>query len=242
MTKRADRRTGGLIPDLERDPAARFAYKRENRPWTPAQEAVLAAAVGACRSPSAYAMTCPNLLAALGHAPVDGPTRKRSLAKHQDTCVRAVELHLVTHMLGVLNEWTPPAIVGFQDRFRLYGQPLIWGEKVKVIRPYFGRVREQKSVVTFNELLVVLGRQRDPDDRAQVMAYLDRLRGPKFTDDDEPGAAPAVTYADVEPLAALVRQLDEAKGEDYVVLHEVWKLLTEVKPWVTSDSSLTLDT
>lgn len=214
MTKRADRRTGGFFPESERPEGQRYAARGPDPKWTPAQEATLAAAVCACRSRAAYLGMAAPLMEALGHPPTYPESALPHPAKHANTCLRALELKLITKMLGGYGGWTPHTLMGFHlaasDEW-----PLTWGQKVKVIRPYVLRtVGNRRAGIFFGQLLQILGRTQSK----AVAEYMDRLSGPPFVDEEDNNAKPPVRPDNQERLFDLVASLDQCLRSK-----ETWK-------------------
>lgn len=169
-TKRADRRTGGLFPELERKPDERFAVKRTNRIWTPAQEAVAVAAVCACQSRLAFDVMVPNLMDAIDHAPVYPENANVNPRKHLENCIRALELRIITKMLGGYDKWKPSPIMGFPTKFRDQNAPLTWGERAKILKPWWRRA--DKVRLSMDELHCIFGRDSS---KGYVQSYLHEL-------------------------------------------------------------------
>jgi hypothetical protein len=231
-TKRVDRRAGSLFGGGTREPEKRYGFEREQRPWTSAQDATLVAAVVASRSPDAYAATAPLLLKALGHAPVYGPSANPSAVRHRDTCIRAMELRFITKFMGgeKYGKWKPSPIMGFWSAHRPPSEPLTWGERAKLIRPWYSRLTEGKTALPVASFLSILGRFDDADE-GQFSKYLRRLRGPKFVDESDADARPPVTEAKVGYLTVLVQQLDmaiegRAQGAVDMTTRAIWNVLT----------------
>lgn len=203
MTKRADRRTGGFDAELERDPKKRYAARPDtNEVWTAAQEAVLVAAVCACRNQAAYLGMCAPLKEALGHPVTYPPGSIPHPSKHADTCKRDLELKIVSKMLAGYDGWTPKPPMGFHDHLG----SITWGQKVKLCRPYHERMNKTHAgVLAFPQFLTVVGAEK-----FVVESYLRKLNGPKKFVDEEESGSPPVTARNLWQLRELIMHLDMA--------------------------------
>jgi hypothetical protein len=206
MTKRADRRLDGYLPEYERPEGERYARRGPDQKWTEAQDAVLVAAVCACRGRPAYLGMAPHLMLALGHPPTYADVCVPHPTKHTRTCVRALELRLVSKMLAAYNDWRPGGFAGFH-RHTHEESPLTWGMKVKILRPYYARQLKNQPRLTFEDLLRMIGRTTGK----AVLDYFNRLDGPDFTDEGDDTAEPPVKACAVERLADYVTSLDCCK-------------------------------
>lgn len=173
-----------MFPDLERPPDQRTAVERETIPWTNAADAVLIAAVCLCPSSTAFSLCAEPLLRLVGHLPVYADTAYPPLRKRVDDCIRAIELRIVTKMLGARN-WEPTGHVGFLVQFWTPESPLTWGEKVKILRPYHRKIRDKKEKLTQKQVCQILGRDEETVDK-----YLRMLNGPEFIDKEQDGPPP----------------------------------------------------
>lgn len=210
--KRADRRRGGFLRDLERPENERSAVKKIAVPWTEAADAVLVVAISSCRSSSAYALMSVPLMEALGHSTQYGLDANPTQQTRVDDAIRAIELRVITKMLGADRGWTPSLIMKLQTSFRRMGfsmglrhmdpTTLTWGEKAKIIRPYFARLTADKQRIDFEQLVEMLCRPK-----AVVSGYLYKLRGQPFVDQEEI-CEPPVTEQNMAELREYTKDLN----------------------------------
>jgi hypothetical protein len=222
VTKRRDRREGLMLPSLGPDPRKRYTARGKDPDWTPGQTAALIMAVCCCKSRPAYDAMCAVIMGALGHPPHYAEGMNPSPRKHQDTCLRALELRLITHWLGNYNDWTPPAVLAvFPNRDPL---PLTWGERVKVIKPYYRRVAEQKSLIPVEAVLYMLRREKDD----KVPEYVERVRHNGDIAETFEAGKPPVRQTNFQEFGRLVVRLDAAAGdrpEEQRAVFDLWRLL-----------------
>lgn len=132
--KRADRRTGGLLPELERPETQRYKCRPVLRKWAQSEDLLLVAAVANCRGENAYAQCCVDVLELLGRKPTYPPGVRVPKRQYVDTCIRYCEVRLITKMIAGYGNWKMPAGFG---QFRAALPELTWGERVKVVKPFW---------------------------------------------------------------------------------------------------------
>lgn len=218
------------MPELERPETERTAYKFGARSWSTADEAVAVAAICACESSAAYHLMIRPLMEAIGHAPFYGDKANPSPSKVAEDSLRAFELRVITKMLGAYDGWKPSELMGFQVRFCDPDTPLSWGIRVKILRPYFRRMTENKTRIEFPELCQMVGR-----DRNSVSHYLSKLRGPEFIDKEIPYARMPVSDLNKDQIASEVHSLSRYSSgnrDDYNeqlnCLRNIWKLMEQI--------------
>lgn len=206
--KRADRRTGGFLPELAR-PEKRNVVTSDNKPWTAAEEAVAVAAICACDNRAEYSLMTPHLLDAVNHPASYNAEQNPSARVHLDNCIRALELKVITKMLGGYKGWEPTVPMGFTFSFRDKDAPLTWGEKAKIIRPWRRRRVEKKDHIHYECLLQMLGRREE----LPVAIYLNKLANdPNYEDREAVSVYPPVAKDAVYTLQAYVMELNNANG------------------------------
>lgn len=167
---RVDRRTGGLLPELERPEGKRAIVRSDNKPWHPVEEAVLIAAVAACQSKSHYELIAPRLMFAVGHAPTYEKGKRVPIRAHTENCIRALELRIVSKMLtkNYMRILANNEFMGFQRSIVPGGIPLTWGERVKIITPWVRKPEDLRipyhglsGILGFNPVNFVLSKYID---------------------------------------------------------------------------------
>jgi hypothetical protein len=211
------------MPDLELK--KRFTARGESHEWTMTQDAVAFAAIAACGSATAYALMIRPLLESLGHVPHYAGTAHPSLKKHQDTCLRNLELQMITHRLQNRRDWLPARPVGFQGNFADPRRPLSWGERVKILKPHYGFVIAGKQRISTLQVLRLLGRSQTGQ---LILQYYDKLKGRPFTEDEDHSARPPVSDENKDRLGRLVLAVDSepTMAGTHNVFCEIWNLLS----------------
>lgn len=173
--KRADRRTGGLLPELERPDGQRYKCRPCPRKWTAAEDLVLVAAVANCRGANAYGQCCVDLLSLFGRVPTYPAGVKPPRRQYVDTCVRYVEVRLITKMIAGYGHWKMPPGFG---QFRAAVPELTWGERVKILKPFWRKAFvEDKLPASAGSCDILRMLHRDgPRSHLLASAYFDRLQ------------------------------------------------------------------
>lgn len=225
--KRVDRRSGGLIPALSRPEDKRRLVRGEAKKWTAADEAVLVAAVAACKSRTAYEMMSFNLLQAIGHAPVYPKMAHPTVQKVVQDSVRAIELRVVTKMLAGGEPVFPYTQVGTiaKCRDKKY-EPLTWGERVKLIRPYLKRREDDR--IGSPEFREMIGRC---DSAYLVFSYFEEIeKNPNIEDEEQLSAVVPVTAKKLSRLRQDIEELRASDKEERTFLEAcIYNLLTKDK-------------
>lgn len=218
--KRADRRTGGLFPELSRPADQRFAAPRKQRPWTVDEESLLLAAITLCGNRSEYERMAPWLMKIANHEPSYGEDYLPSARVHVQNCVRALELRVVSNILKreSLNE----IMLRFQSVPELADQThLTWGCRAKIIRPWLKIIRgtrlpgEDISYITGGSQVVTEG----------MSEAIHQCKKKKTDDPDHNHSMPPLTALNWEIVAPIIKVLNDQPERDLRLWEVIWEVM-----------------